>query len=161
MCTLCSRLVSIADVKIHITWYFVRAERTGWSHARLCVLPVVHFQNLLMFSLHAISTPVCTGSDTTANLAVLQTGTTDPKSCDVKFRRQRPDMQSCTLLGAYILFGKLNRSWQCNFHFHSTAPGRGTWSSMNHHNMLVGPLMLVRLLTPWQCNLYWHSEAWS
>ena len=56
-----------------------------------------------MCSLHAISTPVCTGSDTPANLAVLQTGTVDPKSRDVKFRRRRPDMQSYTLLDAYIL----------------------------------------------------------
>ena len=72
-------------------------------YARLCVLPVVHFQNLLMCSLYTISTPVCTGSNTMANLAVLQTGTTDPKSRDVSFRRRIPDMQSCTLLGAYIL----------------------------------------------------------
>ena len=56
-----------------------------------------------MCLLYAISTPVSTGSDTTVNLAVLQTGTTDPKSRDVSFRRQRPDVQSCTLLGAYTL----------------------------------------------------------
>ena len=44
--TLCSRLVSVADVKIsqhgifrHVLW----AECTGGSPARLCVLPVVHF----------------------------------------------------------------------------------------------------------------------
>ena len=67
------------------------------------MLPVVHFQNLLTCSIHANSTPVCTGSDTTANLAVLQTRITDPKSCDVSFQRRGPDMQSCTLLGAYIL----------------------------------------------------------
>ena len=110
--TLCSRLVSVADVEIshHVIFgHIVRAERTGWSHARLCVLPIVHFQNLLTCSLHAISTPVCTGSYTTANL--LQTGTTDPKSRDVKFRRRRPDMQSCTLLGAYILLVLNKSTW--------------------------------------------------
>ena len=47
--------------------------------------------------------PYVQESGTTANLAVPQTGTTDPKSRDVSFRRWRPDMQSCTLLGAYIL----------------------------------------------------------
>ena len=56
-----------------------------------------------MCSLHAISTPASTGRDTTANLAVFQTGTMDPKSRGVKFQRRRPDMQSCKLLGAYIL----------------------------------------------------------
>ena len=77
----------------------VRVECTSWSHARLGILYVL----IIMCSLYAISTITCTGSDTTANLAALRTGTTDPRSHDMSFRRRRPDMQSCTLLGAYIL----------------------------------------------------------
>ena len=48
--TLCSHLVSVADVEIphHMIFgHVVRAEHLGWSHARLCVLSVVHVQMCL------------------------------------------------------------------------------------------------------------------